>query len=207
MHKKTYLIISRFLFAGLSLAGVLTQLCLTVSNGHSVINFFSYFTILSNIIASVVFIISAVRLAKGIQPTKLDDAIRGASIVYMIFVGIVFSVLLRDTDLGDLLPWINTVHHYIMPIAALIDWMLQPPRFKISLKTTLVWLVFPAVYVTYSLIRGAATGFYPYPFFSPQIQAGYGGVALYCAAMLIAFLGVGLLVRLLASKPFFARSI
>ncbi|MDN5274966.1 MAG: hypothetical protein JWP06_867 [Candidatus Saccharibacteria bacterium] len=207
MIKKRFLITFRIALGGLALAGVATQLYLTITNQHSVINFFSYFTILSNIIAAAVFIISAVRLGSGYAPNKFDDAIRGASIVYMIFVGIVFSILLRDTDLGDLMPWINTVHHYIMPVAVIIDWVLQPPKSKISKRTALLWLSFPAIYVAYSLIRGVITGFYPYPFFSPSIQNGYSGVAVYCIVMLVAFVVLSFGVRWMANNNRIHRSV
>ena len=53
----------RLLFAGLSLAGVLTQLVIAIQTHFGVVSFFSYFTILSNIIASCVFIVSAIQLA------------------------------------------------------------------------------------------------------------------------------------------------
>lgn len=46
----------------------------------------------------------------------------------MALVGIVFGALLRDVDLGDLLPWVNTVHHYIMPVVVVLDWLYQPPK-------------------------------------------------------------------------------
>jgi hypothetical protein len=205
MGKKKFLISFRFLLAALSLAGVVTQMAIAVANHHDMLSLFNYFTILSNLFASVVFIISAVRLLKGRAPTKSDDAIRGASIVYMIFVGIVFTTLLREVELGNLMPWVNTVHHYIMPVAVIIDWVLQPPRSKISLKTTYAWMLFPAAYVVYSLVRGAIVGFYPYPFFNPDIQNGYGGVALYCAGMLGAFVFVSLGVRWVANNPRFHR--
>ncbi|WP_051479270.1 Pr6Pr family membrane protein [Arthrobacter sp. H5] len=195
MSKRHFVIAFRLVLGLLALAGVVIQLYISITRGLGVVNFFSYFTILSNIFAATVFIIAAVRLARGYVPNDFDLAIRGASVVYMVFVGIVFSLLLRDVPLGELLPWINTVHHYVMPVAVIIDWILQPPRIKILLKTALLWLVFPAVYVTYSLIRGPVSGFYAYPFFDPDVQGGYGGVAAYCAAMLIGFLAVALLIR------------
>jgi hypothetical protein len=207
MTKKYFLIAFRLFLGSVALAGVVTQLYLTIENHHSVVNFFSYFTILSNLFAALVFIISAMRLATGYEPSKFDDAIRGASIVYMIFVGIVFSILLRDTDLGDLLPWINTVHHYIIPVAVIIDWILEPPKSNISSRTAFLWLSFPAVYVLYSLVRGAITNFYPYPFFSPDVQNGYAGVAMYCIVMLVAFLGLSFAVRWAANNSKIRRSV
>jgi hypothetical protein len=56
------------------------------------------------------------------------------------------------------------------------------------------WLLYPLVYLIYTLVRGAGTGWYPYPFLNPATVDGYGVVVLYCAAIFIAFLIVGWLV-------------
>jgi hypothetical protein len=196
MTSRTAAIAFRLFFAALSLAAVGTQFVLHVTAGYSIVNFFSYFTNLSNIIISVVFIISAARLIRDRSLVSSQDvAIRGGAVVYIVFVGLVFNTLLRDVDLGGLLPWVNVVCHFILPIAGLVDWLAWPPRRRIPLATAFWWLVFPAVYVFYSLIRGAVMGFYPYPFFNPAAVGGYGGVALYCAGMLVGFLVLALLIR------------
>jgi hypothetical protein len=189
----------RLVLAALSLVAVGTQLfAVTVPKGHSVVNFFSYFTNLSNIAISVVFIVSAVWLARGRVPTAVDVAIRGGAVVYIAFVGLVFNTLLRDVDLGDLIPWVNLIVHFVMPIAGIVDWVLWPPRHRLPFGVTFTWMVFPAVYVAYSLIRGAVTGFYPYPFFDPTGQ-GYGGVAVYCLVMLVGFFVLAVGVRWLGN--------
>jgi hypothetical protein len=196
MTTRTAAIAFRFFFAAIGLAAVGTQFVLHVTAGFSIVNFFSYFTNLSNIFISVVFIISALRLLRDRTLVSSSDvAIRGAAVVYIVFVGLVFNTLLRDADLGDLLPWVNFVCHLLMPIVGLLDWLLWAPRRRIPLSAAFWWLVFPAVYVVYSLVRGALTGFYPYPFFNPAAVGGYGGVALYCAGMLVGFLVLALLVR------------
>lgn len=199
MLKRNLVIAFRLTLAALSLAGVVVQFFITLQGGFGVVNFFSYFTILSNIFASVVFIIGAIRLARGYETSSIDVAIRAASVVYMVFVGIVFNTLLLGVDLGPLKPWINTVHHMVMPVAVLIDWLVWPPRSRISFRTALMWMIFPAVYVVYSLVRGAIVGFYPYPFFNPDAVGGYGGVALYCAGMLVAFVLLAFGVRWVAN--------
>ena len=124
---------------------------------------------------------------------------RGASVVYIAFVGLVFNTLLRDVDLGGLIPWVNAIVHFIVPIAAVVDWLIWPPRRRLPRSSVLFWMIFPAVYVAYSLIRGAITDFYPYPFFSPAIQNGYGGVAAYCAVMIVGFLVLAVLIRWLGN--------
>ncbi|MET0783202.1 MAG: Pr6Pr family membrane protein [Leifsonia flava] len=196
----------RLFFAALSLTAVGVQFfAVTVPQGHSILNFFSYFTNLSNIIVSIVFIVSAVRLLRGVAPSTSDVAVRGASVVYIAFVGLVFNTLLRDVDLGGLIPWVNAVVHFIVPIAAVVDWLIWPPRRPLPWSSVLYWMIFPAVYVAYSLIRGAITDFYPYPFFSPVIQNGYGGVAAYCAVMIVGFLVLAVLIRWLGNALGAAR--
>jgi hypothetical protein len=185
----------RLLLAAASLAGVVTQFVIAVRTDFGLVNFFSYFTTLSNLFASVVFIVGAVRLLRGTAGGATAEAVRGASVVYLAFVGIVFNTLLAGADLGGLLPWVNVVHHMLLPLAVVVDWMLVPPRHRLSLRVALLWVVVPVAYTAYSLVRGAAVGFYCYPFFDPAAVGGYGGVALYCVVLLAAFAVLAVLVR------------
>jgi hypothetical protein len=195
MSLRVAVIAGRLILAAAALAGVTTQLVISAGLGFDLVSFFSYFTILSNLFGSVVFIVGAVRLIRRVPPTRTDDAIRGASVVYLAFVGIVFGALLQDVDLGALQPWINVVHHMIMPAAVVLDWIIWPPRSRLSVRAALAWMIFPAAYVIYSLVRGAATGFYAYPFFNPDANGGYGGVALYCVALIVVFVTLAFAVR------------
>ncbi|MCY1375108.1 hypothetical protein D9M69_624970 [compost metagenome] len=105
----------------------------------------------------------------------------------MVVVGIVFSLLLRDVDLGALRPWINTLLHHVMPCVVLLDWLLQPPRRRLGGRQLLWTLVFPMAYLVYTLVRGSRTGWYPYPFLNPANVGGYGGVAVYAAGIALTF--------------------
>lgn len=190
MFKRKVLIGARLFFGVLTLAAIGTQLVLHVQSGCNVVNFFSYFTNLSNIFAAVVMIVAAISLLKHREPTPTDDIIRGTSVVCMALVGIVFSLLLRNEDLGILLPWVNTVTHYVMPVSVVLDWLFQPPQSALAVKQIAYWLIFPALYLAYSIIRGAIVGFYAYPFFDPDKVGGSGGVLLYCVGILVVFLFV-----------------
>ena len=198
--QRTVLFIARLFFGLLTLAAIVTQLTIQIQSGFNVVNFFSYFTNLSNIIAAVVLLIGAFFLFQRREPTVTYDLIRGAATVYMAIVGIVFSILLRNEDLGALLPWVNTVLHYIMPIVVVLDWLYLPPSTKLIASQSWVWLIFPILYLAYSLIRGAIVGFYAYPFLNPAKVSGYGGVALYCLAIMVAFLLVSWLIMLLGNR-------
>ena len=193
MTNRTLLIGARLFFGLLALSAIATQLVIHIQNGFYVVNFFSYFTNLSNIFAAVMLLIGAVALINHRKPTVTDDLVRGASVVAMALVGVVFSLLLRNEDLGTLLPWVNFVLHYVMPIVVVVDWFYQPPKSQIRLQQIGYWLIYPAIYLVYSLIRGGQVGFYAYPFFNPAKSGGYGGVALYCVAILVGFVLMGLL--------------
>ena len=93
------------------------------------------------------------------------------------------------------MPWVSTVLHYVIPVAVLADWLVAPPPRAVRAREALVWVLFPALYVPYSLIRGAVVGWYPYPFLNADVQ-GYGNVAVTCAVMLV---GLVVLSALLAA--------
>ena len=200
MRKRIVLIGARLFFGLLTLATISTQLVIQIQSGFSVVNFFSYFTNLSNLFAAVVIIIAATSLLKHREPTATDDIIRGTSVVCMALVGIIFSVLLRGADLGALLPWVNILTHYVMPIVVVLDWLYQPPQSNLAVKQIAYWLIFPLLYLAYSIIRGAIVGFFAYPFFNPDKVGGYGSVFLYTVAILAVFLFVSWLLLTLGNK-------
>ncbi|WP_026556117.1 Pr6Pr family membrane protein [Arthrobacter sp. 35W] len=200
MNKRIVLIAARLFFGVLALVAIGSQLVIHIGNGYSVVNFFSYFTNLSNLFAAVVLIIAAVHLITGKEGTRTGDIIRGSSVVCMALVGIVFSALLRDVDLGSLQPWVNTTLHYIMPIVVVADWLVQSPQRPLAYAKLWVWLVPPVLYLVYSLVRGAATDWYAYPFLNPNTSGGYGAVALTCVGITVTFLAVSVLLAFAANK-------
>jgi hypothetical protein len=161
-----------------------------------VVNFFSYFTNLSNIFAALVFLLGALALLRRRErPLPVaNDLVRGAAAAAMAIVGIVYGILLRNEDLGTLLPWVNVVVHYIMPVAVVADWLYAPPTSRISLRQMGYWLIYPLLFLIYTLVRGAIVDWYPYPFLNPARVGGYGGVTLYAIAIFAAFLIVGWLL-------------
>ncbi|WP_427015630.1 Pr6Pr family membrane protein [Pseudarthrobacter sp. P1] len=200
MSPRIVLIVARLFFGVLTLVAVGTQLVIHLGNGYDVVNFFSYFTNLSNLFAAVVLLVAAAHLITGKEGTRTGDIIRGSSVVCMALVGIVFSALLREVDLGSLLPWINTVLHYVMPVVIVLDWLVQPPQRPMAYSRLWVWLLPPVLYLAYSLIRGAAINWYAYPFLNPDTSGGYGPVAATCLGITVAFLAVSVVLAVAANK-------
>ena len=177
--------IARLFFALLALTAIGQQLVLHIGASFSVVNFFSYFTNLSNLLAVVVLLISV--FGRSAMSAATRDMLRYASVVNMTVVGLVFAALLRNVDLGGLLPWVNFVLHYIMPVVIVLDWLLQPPATKLQAKHLRIAFVFPALYIGYVVLRGASMGWYPYPFLNPVNVGGYSGVAMYAVGITVTF--------------------
>jgi hypothetical protein len=183
MDRRLLLVAYRVGFAVLALVAIVVQAAELQGRGVLVpSNFLSYFTIQSNLIAVAVFLIGAARWRAAPSPTW--DLIRGAAVLVMTVTLVVFALLLSGTDVDTALVWVDLVVHRVMPIAVLIDWMIDPPRSRISFIASLRWLIYPLAWAVYTLVRGAATGWYPYPFLDPA-NGGYATVALYVLAILV----------------------
>lgn len=196
--KQRTLGVYRLFFASLALAAVGVQLALGLRREtFDVVNFFSFFTIESNLIAAFTFLIT------GVAALRLGDRnsfamLQGLATLSMTMTGIIYFLLLRglEASLQTPVPWVNTVLHYVMPLAVLADWLIDPPGRRVRFGESLWWVLFPAAYVAYSLLRGAVVGWYPYPFLNPDEQS-YARIAVTCAVMLVAVVG---LVALLAAR-------
>ncbi len=170
------------------------------------VNFFSFFTIDSNVLTVLVFLIGALMLLKGNAAEPRWFSIGRASVTaYMATTGIVYNVLLRGIELpqGSTLPWSNEVLHVVAPILMVLDWLFAPGRNRLEWKAIWTIVIFPLVWGIYTLIRGpltfdAVTGneyWYPYPFLNPNIAPeGYVSVAFYLVLIAGVIGGVGALV-------------
>jgi hypothetical protein len=178
------LAVARLGFAALAVAAIGFQLVDLASRGSlNPVNFFSYFTIQSNLIAIAALVLSAAATLGG--STRRFDLLRGGAVVYMTVTGVVYALLLRGEDVDTALNWVNTVVHQVMPVVIVVDWLLDPPASPIPLRRSLAWVVYPLVWIAYTMIRGAIADWYPYPFLDPA-PAGYGPVVATTVVILAA---------------------
>ncbi|GAA1125769.1 Pr6Pr family membrane protein [Arthrobacter flavus] len=129
-------------------------------------NFFSYFTILSNVLVLMINLDLA-RNPAGRQST-LWRVLRLNAVVNISVTGLIAFTLLRRlpevqalVGLGRLS---DTLLHYVVPILTVLGWLLFGPRPRFTIQTVWLSLIFPATWLVYTLIRGAAVTWYPYPF-------------------------------------------
>ncbi len=179
-------------------------------NGVPAVNFFSFFTVDSNILTVVVFLIGAVLLVRdrGEDPRWFGVG-RAAVTAYMATTGIVYNTLLRGIEVseGATLGWSNEILHVAGPILIVVDWLFAPGRR--ALDWTAIWAIvaFPIVWAVYTMVRGPFVfdpssavlvdgytgGWYPYPFLNPanSPELGYVSVAFYVVLIAAVIGGVG----------------
>src|SRR5882724_3529438 len=96
-QNKNMLIGYKLVFGLLGFSAIVTEIATIVERGRfNPANFFSYFTIETNILVAVILLLSAVATACG--KNKILDAWRGAITVYALVVGLGFSLLLAGLE-------------------------------------------------------------------------------------------------------------
>jgi hypothetical protein len=189
-------------FALLAFAAIVTEIVVLLERGiFNPANFFSFFTVQSNIFASAMLMFGAAFLLAGTASRKLDF-FRGAATLYMLVTGVVFAILLSGLEgiIFTAVPWDNIVLHYIMPLVMIIDRLWDNPSQTVTFRRALKWLIYPVVFVGYTLIRGIFANWYPYPFLDPA-NGGYVSVALVTMVILIGcVVGLYLVTRVNGKK-------
>ena len=167
------------------------------------VNFFSYFTILSNALTALLLLVGAwISFTRPTDPSWFN-LVRACAVTYMATTFVVYNLLLREISLDQAttVPWSNEILHVWAPLYLVVDWVLAPGRHPIAWRRLWTIAVFPIAWVVYSLVRGIIVGWYPYPFLNPAQEAGYGGVAVYVIAIAAFILLVGAGVLALSRTP------
>ena len=200
MQDKSLILNSRF-FAIIAILGwfaVILQLYLIILNRvaslpETIVRFFSFFTIQTNILVAICFTFLWLKPKSiwGLFFSKPKNIT--AITLYITIVGLVYNAILRflwaPTGSQKV---VDELLHLVIPLLVLLYWFLFVPKKTLEFKNIFPWLIFPAVYLVYTLIRGAFFSFYPYPFVDVNLL-GYNKVLLNSFFMLLAFLFFGTL--------------
>ena len=165
------------------LAALITQITDQVSVGRfEPTEYFAFFTIQTAMINIVVMIAGGIMALRIDRDTQLYTAIRASIFSYALVTAAVYNLLLRDVpnDDGYIGPvWPNELLHVWIPIYIALDWLLAPGRVRVAWTTLWLAVSFPIVWVAVTMLRGAVTGWYPYPFLEPEGPNGVIGVVMY----------------------------
>lgn len=147
----------------------------------------SYFTIQSNLfvaVAAATLVRNAERDGPVWRVCRLD-AVLGITLT-----GLVHFFLLRPLlDLDGLNAVADTGLHLVVPAMALVGWLVFGPRPRVTVSTVLCSLLWPVAWLVSTLVLGALTQWYPYPFLDVTVR-GLAPVLLTCAAMTVLFLAL-----------------
>lgn len=166
----------------------------TVGVTETLIRYISFFTIISNILATLCFFF----IMGNPEPYSTKFFARPKTVaaitVYMIIVGLIYNVVLRGQwspqgyqQLAD------ELLHVIMPLLFLIYWLTFTEKNTLEWKSIFPWLLLPLGYCVYTLIRGEMVHFYPYPFMDVNAW-GFTAVLINCLYICVAFFVVSVLV-------------
>lgn len=173
---------------------VFSGVTLNASGPQTLTGLLPYFTNQSNI-AYAVFAAWTVFRTRAVPA-----AVKGAVTLYVTITGLVYHLVLANPASGfanapyDRTPAEavgNQLLHTVVPLLAVLDWLLFDERGRFKVRYAAYWLAFPLGYLVFALIRGLIKNKYPYPFLDVN-DLGYGGVALSAVFFAVAFWLLGL---------------
>ncbi|ALE04613.1 hypothetical protein AL755_02990 (plasmid) [Arthrobacter sp. ERGS1:01] len=183
-----------------------TQLLLVIGNvnigfgpsnaplGQRIFEFFSYFTVESNIFVGV---------ATGMLFMRPD---RDGAFWRVLRIGSMFGITVTLAIYHFILSPLaaftgiasasNIGLHYVVPIFAILGWIFFGPHPRVTWRALLLAALWPASYIVLTIAQGAVTGFYPYPFVNIT-KLGFTTVAVNGVGVILLLLAVGALYLLL----------
>ena len=158
------------------------------------VNFFSFFTVLTNTLAVVVLSYALIKRESAAKRFFLAPAVSGGIAVSIAVVGLAYSLLLRHLWQPEGLQFIaDELLHDVMPVLFLVYWWRCVPKGTLQLKHIGAWVIYPLVYFAYVLLRGHLLGQYQYPFIDVD-TLGYPHVFVNAGGILAGFVVIALAV-------------
>ncbi len=151
------------------------------------VQFFSYFTILSNILAATVLTAPLVAPESRLAIWAEQSGPRAAIATYVTITAVIYHAILASQWHPQGLHLVaDTILHTVTPLAFLIDVALRGGEGEARWIAALKALAMPALYGLWTLAHGALSGFYPYPFMNVA-KRGYPAVLVTMVAMSLTF--------------------
>lgn len=189
----------------LAILSLSTGIFLNVINTTSVQTILSYYTLQSNIICLIAFVIFAImEMRQKYYKTDIYYLIKGAIIIAILITAITYRCALAPVgfEMESLQKSIankefaNLLVHTISPILVVMDYFLFDKKGHFKYFYSIIWLVIPLNYIVYVYTYGARGGeFFSIGgskkfayFFLDYEKIGYSGVAKWIAFMTVCIL-------------------
>jgi hypothetical protein len=149
--------------------------------------FFAYFTIQSNLLVAI----AAAQLARNpARDGRGWRVLRLSAVAGIAITGIVHFVLLRPLlDLEGADYAADKLLHMVVPVLAVVGWAWFGPRPRVSPRVGVLVLAWPLAWLAWTLVVGALSDWYPYPFLDHR-EDGTGHVVIASLGILVLFLAV-----------------
>ena len=164
--KKIFEIIGFFL----GWISVIAQFILMIQNrqagiAETIIRFFSFFTILTNILVALFFTAKIYNLKGFFFILFRSKGSLTAVTTFIIIVGLVYQFILRKTwHPTGLQMIVDELLHTVIPLFMLGYWLLNVQKENLQMKSIFKWLLYPVLYLILVMTRGYFSHYYPYPF-------------------------------------------
>jgi len=176
---------------------IITQYDLMIENRvasitETTIRFFSFFTILTNILVAIYMSYQSIRTTPS-KTRSNKEGILSAITVYITIVGLVYQLILRQTWHPEgFQKIVDELLHSAIPLFVIFYWYQYENKKNISFKSIPQWLIYPICYLVYILLRGSYANFYPYPFMNVLIL-GLQQVLINAIILLVFFVSMSAL--------------
>lgn len=181
------------IFSSIGWFALIAQFYLMIENRvlpipETTIRFFSYFTILTNLIVAI-YLTSEIFKDNSNRSSGSLTAIT----IYILIVGVIYQVILRQlwqpTGLQKI---VDELLHSVTPVLTLFYWYLYENKKNLHYKMIPKWTVFPLLYLIFVLIRGHFSNFYPYFFIDVNVL-GLAQTLMNAFWILVFFVGLSML--------------
>ena len=161
---------------------------------RGLIIYFSYFTILTNILVALALTAALLpqrpRFVRFFTRPTVNTAIAASIAV----VGIAYTTLLQHLWQPKGLQLVaDTVLHHLMPVLFMVYWWVAVSADRLRWGEVLRWVFYPVFYFMYAMVRGALSGDYPYPFIDAD-TLGYRRALGNAGGILLGFIAVSLVL-------------
>lgn len=147
----------------------------------------SYFTVQSNLLVAL----AAAHLARhrGRDGTAWT-VLRLDAVVGITLTGLVHFVLLRPLlDLQGADALADALLHLVVPVLAVVGFVVVGPRPRVTRRTAGLALVWPLAWLAWTLVVGLVSGWFPYPFLDHR-EDGWAAVVVTCVAITALFVAL-----------------
>jgi hypothetical protein len=157
----------------------------------SILRSLSYFTVVSNLLVVLGVTIPLLWPKRRAGRFFSKPQTVTGLLVYLAIVGFVYHVAVaRLWNPQGMQKIVDVIQHDIVPILFLLYWIFTP-KGQLSWKVIFSWLLLPAVYLIFILVRGAITNVYPYPFVDVS-QLGIRQVLINAGLLTLGFVVFGM---------------